>query len=216
MPFPTRLIASVAHSKWNVTSASSASRPVPVSRHLVFGTLASGGLAIDLATKSWMFGRLGMPGEGGRIDLWQGVLTLETHLNEGALFGMGQGRVPWFVAAALVAAIFILYWLFYQGAARDWWLTVALGSVSGGMLGNLYDRLGWPALAWNYPPARLGERVHAVRDWIHFQIPGVLDWPVFNVADSLLVCGALMLMAHALFVDRRETPPDALPTTPAT
>ena len=44
----------------------------------------------DLATKSAIFARLGRPGEQPGIVLVPGMLSLETNLNEGALFGMGQ------------------------------------------------------------------------------------------------------------------------------
>lgn len=175
---------------------------------MLFAVLALGGLALDWGSKGWIFQRLGMPG-GDVIWLWQPYLSLETHLNEGALFGMGQGRQPIFIAMSLIAATSVLTWLFWFGAARDLWITTALGSVSGGMIGNLLDRLGAPALAWNYPAQRLGQPVYAVRDWIHFQIPGWFDWPVFNVADSLLVCGAIMLVVHALYLDRSQGARDA-------
>ncbi|NCX98048.1 MAG: signal peptidase II [Planctomycetia bacterium] len=36
--------------------------------------------------------------------------------------------------------------------------------------------------------------LYAVRDWIHVTIPGVIDWPIFNLADSWLVIGAGMLL----------------------
>jgi lipoprotein signal peptidase len=36
--------------------------------------------------------------------------------------------------------------------------------------------------------------VLAVRDWIHFTLPGVIDWPIFNLADSWLVIGAGILL----------------------
>ncbi len=168
-------------------------------RAVLFLTIALVGLAVDWTSKGWMFHRLGMPYEGGLIEIWPRVLTLETHLNEGALFGMAQGKVPIFVAMSIFAASFISFWLFARGAARDLWLTIALAGVTGGILGNMVDRLGLPGLRWNYPVERVGQPVHAVRDWIHFQIPGLLDWPVFNVADSLLVCGALMLIWQSFF-----------------
>ena len=78
--------------------------------------------------------------------LWDNVFGLTTSLNEGALFGIGQGRVALFAALSIVALIGILYWLFVAGAAEDLLLTVALGPVTAGILGNLYDRLGLPGL----------------------------------------------------------------------
>jgi signal peptidase II len=111
---------------------------------------------------------------------------------------MGQGMVHVFALLSVVAAAGILYWLFWAGAARDRLLTVALGAITAGIFGNLYDRLGMPRLIWPDWHPRAGQPVYAVRDWLHFKIEGVIDWPVFNIADSLLVCGAALLFWQAL------------------
>ena len=172
-------------------------KPIPLSRYVLFACLFAGGLAADLASKAWIFQRLGMPGQRPAISLVGQMLTLETHLNEGALFGIGQGRRMLFIPMSVAASGMIVFWLFVRQAAHDVLLTGALGSVLAGIWGNLIDRLGIPGLVWNYPAERVGQAVYAVRDWIHFQVPGVFDFPVFNIADSLLVCGAALLMWHA-------------------
>jgi signal peptidase II len=172
-------------------SAEHGARMVPASRFLLFFVVAIGGCAADLATKSWIFAKLGMPSaEHLPIWLWHDVFSLTTSLNEGALFGIGKGFVAGFAALSIAAAVFVLYWLFFAGAARDWMLTFTLALITAGIFGNLYDRLGLHALSEN------GRRVYAVRDWLHFEIRGVVNWPVFNVADSLLVCGAILLFWH--------------------
>ncbi len=174
---------------------------VPLSRYLVFFSLAVGGCALDLATKSWMFARLGMPGPNAQTWwLWKGVFGFQTSLNEGALFGMGQGFSLLFAALSIGAAVGILVWLFAAGAARDWLLTVALAFVTAGIFGNLYDRLGLPGLVWNnaHPGHVPGTPVYAVRDFILMMI-GNWPWPTYNLADSSLVCGAALLAWHALF-----------------
>ncbi|MHB0955817.1 MAG: signal peptidase II [Pirellulaceae bacterium] len=173
--------------------------------YLVFLAIALGGCALDLWTKHWIFERLSVPWvEGGRasppIWLWQSIFGFETSLNEGALFGVGQGKVLLFATLSIVAAIGILGWLFWARAARDLHLTIALGFVMAGILGNLYDRLGLHGLTWGPGMAdrKVGEPVYAVRDWLHFKIPAIgFDWPIFNVADSCLVCGAILLVWHA-------------------
>lgn len=171
---------------------------VPVSRYLAFFSIAIAGLAIDLATKRWIFDWLGLPG-GATYWLWEGVAGLQTSLNQGALFGIGQGWVWLFAVLSVAAALGILYWLFLAGAARDWLLTVALGMVMSGILGNLHDRLGLHGLI-----APDGQPIYAVRDWILVLIFGH-HWPNFNVADALLVCGAILLLGQAWISGKPES-----------
>ena len=160
----------------------------------LFALAVTVSLAADLVTKEAVFARLGMPGVGRRVIFVPGIFTLETNLNEGALFGMGQG-LSWLFAAISVAALVGILAMIARPAARDSnWLLVALALICGGILGNLYDRLGVPGLTWHAPPERVGQPVYAVRDWIHVTIPGVIDWQIFNLADSWLVIGAGMLL----------------------
>lgn len=168
---------------------------VPWSRYAVFLALTCAGLAADLVTKAWVFS---WPTPLGEI-YWivPGYFGFQSSLNEGALFGMGQGQVGVFAAISIVAAIAIPVWLFVWRAARDWWLAITLGLVMGGVLGNLYDRLGLPGLRWAYPEERIGEPVYAVRDWILIQASDAWRWPNFNIADSLLVAGAILLFLRA-------------------
>lgn len=182
-----------------------------MSRIVLFLALAAGGCAVDLASKHWIFAELSKEGqplfEGPTIVLVPGVISLTKSVNEGALFGLGHGMTWAFAGLSMLAAVGIVYWLFFAGGARDVWLTISLGLVMGGILGNLYDRLGLPGLTWHLATAahQAGERVYAVRDWMHFEIRAIgFDWPVFNIADSLLVAGAAMLFWHALWRERRR------------
>ncbi|HET6883698.1 MAG TPA: signal peptidase II [Pirellulales bacterium] len=165
-------------------------KAAPANRYLTFFTLAVVGCALDLISKNWIFAKLGPP-PGPTLWLWKPFIGLQTSLNQGALFGMGQGKVWLFAALSIAAGVGIIYWLFIARAAWDWLLTVSLGAVMAGILGNLYDRLG----LWTMP-GNPGVRVHAVRDWILFKYQNWV-WPNFNLADSFLVCGAALLMWHA-------------------
>lgn len=193
-------------------------KAVPASRLIAFVSIVALGCAVDLATKHYMFSWLGMPGHSPSYWLIDSLLGFTISLNEGALFGMGQGRVNLFAALSIVAAIGITYWLFIAGAARDWLLTISLGMVTGGILGNLYDRLGLPGLKWTPPDLRHhapGDPVFAVRDWIHFRIDALdYNWPLFNIADSLLVCGAGLLILHSLLSDLKAKRPTDQPVGP--
>lgn len=163
-----------------------------------YASIAVLAAAVDLATKSYLFARLGMPGERPGIVVVPGVLSLETNLNEGALFGMGQGLGLVFASISLAAIAGILVMVSRPATQSDRWLLVALGLITGGILGNLFDRLGLPGLRWHAPWERQGEKVLAVRDWIHFKLEGVIDWPIFNLADSWLVIGAGLLLLLSL------------------
>lgn len=181
--------------------------PAHGGRCLLFTGIAAVGAAADLLTKAALFATLGMPGTGRRLILVPEILVLETNLNEGALFGMGQG-LSWLFAAVSLAALAGITAMMTRPAVRaDRWLVLALGLVVGGIIGNLYDRIGLPGLRWHAPPERIGEPVYAVRDWIHVTVPGVIDWPIFNLADSWLVIGAGLLLLLSL-----RQPPDAART----
>lgn len=174
----------------NATSNQSSGGAVPRSRHLVFWGLAVLGCALDLWTKHWVFQWRGMPGESPEWWIWEPYVGIETALNPGALFGMGAGFGIAFASLSVLAAVGILIWLFRFRAARDLLLTIALGCVLGGIGGNLFDRLG----LWQAPDAP-GVCRNEVRDWILFRYHD-LTWPNFNIADSLLVCGAGLLLWH--------------------
>jgi signal peptidase II len=162
---------------------------------------------LDLASKSWIFADRGMPLQKEPIWIIPGVFSLETSLNEGALFGMGAGLGVLFIVLSLAAILGIFYWVYWAGAARDRVLCLALGGILAGILGNLYDRLGLPGLTWTAAlkpgqPELIGTPVYAVRDFLHFQY-GWFDWPIFNIADSLLVGGVAILIFHAYVLEPR-------------
>lgn len=191
---------------------------VPASRYWCFGILAVGGLAADLISKSLVFGELGAPNRSsdwlfrsqflwGRFDF-----RLTTLFNEGALFGIGRGFSWLFALLSVSASAGILYWLFVRGHARSWWLTVTLGLIVAGALGNLYDRLhlhGWTRAD--------GQPQYGVRDFLDCTIPAIefegsllprlrpeYHWPVFNLADVLLVSGAIMLTLYSFVTPQHQ------------
>lgn len=174
-------------------------QPVPQRRIWLFCSLAIFGCVADLLSKHLVFQHPQLF-RGNEWWLWEGHVGIQKSLNEGALFGMGQGNVWLFALFSFAALVAIPVWLFWFRAAHDRWLNFALGCVTGGIIGNLYDRLGLSGLTWDrFVPARAGERVYAVRDWILFQWNDQWVWPNFNIADMLLVGGACALMIQAFF-----------------
>lgn len=178
--------------------------PVPLRHYLLFAAIVVAGCAADLATKSFAFSKLSW---GEIYWIWPQHAGFQLSLNEGALFGMGQGKVWWFASLSVAAAVAIPVWLFVYRAANDLWMTIALGGIMGGIFGNLYDRLGMHGLLWQWPPERAGESAYAVRDWILWQYSDHWRWPNFNIADSLLVVGAVVIFLRAM----RTQPSDESP-----
>lgn len=185
------------------------------SRYWCFGLLTLGGLAADLVSKWWVFHDLGGPHRTSgwlyQTDFLWGrfEFSLATTFNHGALFGIGQGLSWLFALLSIAAASSIVYWLFVRGHARSWWLTITLGLILAGALGNLYDRMnlhGWTDSN--------GAPEYAVRDFLNCTIPGFefegirphlkreYHWPVFNFADVFLVTGAIMLTLYSFLAPK--------------
>lgn len=175
------------------------------SRLLLFAVIALCFCALDLGTKRWIFERLGRPGESEVLWLIPDVFGFQTSLNQGALFGIGQGQIPLFATLSCVALVGIVGWV-WADSTRSVFLASTLGLITSGILGNLWDRLGlhgmrwrnFEAEIWGCPPEMVGEPIYAVRDWILVML-GDYPWPNFNIADSCLVCGAILIGFYALF-----------------
>ncbi len=127
---------------------------------------------LDRLTKVWAEGAL-----AGRppIRVIPGVLSLSYTTNSGGAFGLGRSA-PWFFAAATITVAVAIVAMSFR--ARRLGIAVALGLILGGGLGNLTDR------ALNGDGFLSGR----VIDFIDLHV-----WPVFNVADTAIVVGALLL-----------------------
>lgn len=142
-------------------------------RALALWLYATAGIAyvLDRVSKVWVERTLaGEP----PVDVIPGILTFNYTTNSGGAFGLGRSA-PWlFAAATIVVSVVILAASFRVTRLP---MAVALGLVLGGALGNLTDR------AVN----GTGLSGHVI-DFIDFQV-----WPIFNLADSAIVVGAVLL-----------------------
>jgi signal peptidase II len=116
-----------------------------------------------------------------------------THvLNTGAAFSLfgdsgSPERVRWLlVGFSLLAAVIVAVVLVRMGR-RITATTFGLALILGGAIGNAYDRI----------------RTGAVIDFFEFHIVHY-HWPDFNVADSAIVCGGILLVLHSLVSARSE------------
>lgn len=183
--------------------------PVPFRRIIVFFVLATVGVAVDLGSKSYVFADLGFPGRQGSWvqDFFGGWMTFRflTSINEGALWGIGQGKSWLFAALSVVAVVGVLLAVLRFGAIRSRWLMVSLALILAGTLGNLWDRAGLHGC--RRPD---GTTIFGVRDFLLFTF-GTFHWPIFNFADVFLVTGSIMLGLHSVQAEAAQTAGAAAP-----
>ncbi len=110
--------------------------------------------------------------------------------NQGAAFSFlreaGGWQVVFFSAVSVIVIIVLLVWLWRLPYPNSW-IACALNLIIGGAAGNLIDRI----------------RYHVVTDFFDFHI-GNWHYATFNVADSAIVIGVLMLLLHTLFKKKGE------------
>jgi signal peptidase II len=144
-------------------------------------------LALDITSKAIVVATLS---NRAPVVLLGGFLTLRVSRNPGAAFSIGTSMTVVFTAIALGVIIFVLR---TSRRIRSLPWAVTLGLLLGGAMGNLTDRL------FRYPGPLRGWVV----DWIQWP-----HWPVFNLADSAIVCGgalAVLLASRGLGIDGTRT-----------
>jgi len=148
-------------------------------------------LVADQASKAWLLDL--MEANQFRMIEVTGFFNLVMVWNPGVSFGMfatGSEGTRWLLTAvALVISAGLVWWLRRQTA---WLAVVAIGLVIGGALGNAIDRIVFGAVA----------------DFFDFHVAG-WSWPAFNVADSAITVGVLLLLLDAFLAPRAAARPDA-------
>ncbi|WP_232110550.1 signal peptidase II [Nocardia wallacei] len=152
--------------------------PAPARRLPALLLVAAVIFALDLGTKALVVAKM-TPGEP--ISIVGEVVRLTLVRNAGAAFSMATG-MTWLLT--LVAAGVVIGVIRIGRSLRSLGWTIGLGLVLGGAFGNLMDRL------FRAPGPLQGHVVDfiSVTKW----------WPVFNVADSAIVCGAILLVVLTL------------------
>ncbi len=145
----------------------------------MFFVISLGVFILDQVTKMLIMATMFL---GQSIPVIENIFHITYIHNPGAAFGLLAHRTSFFIAVSLlsVAGAVIYHW---KSGVRRGMLPGSLGLITGGALGNLVDRI------------RFGEVV----DFFDFRI-----WPIFNVADTAIVLGAVLL---ALILLRPEVKP---------
>lgn len=142
---------------------------------VVFLGIAAVIATLDQLTKAWLTSFLA-PGQS--VDVVGDWIRLVHAQNNGGLFGLLRGQALAFGAVSMVVVALIIG--YHWRAAPSRYLSITLGLLLGGALGNLADRV----------------RDGAVTDFIDLPL-----WPTFNLADVAIVLGVLLLLWN---VERAE------------
>ncbi|HEU5265383.1 MAG TPA: signal peptidase II [Jatrophihabitans sp.] len=162
-----------------------AAAPAPARGKRVGVCVAVAALVLILDVVSKLLVVANLPLGHPPVRLLGGVLYLNQARNSGAAFSLGTGFTVILTVIALVVVVVIAR---TAGKLRSTGWAVALGLILGGALGNLADRvLRAPGVL----------RGHVV-DWISLFGPYDKYWPIFNIADSAIVCGAILAALLAL------------------
>ena len=153
---------------------------------LVWGWLSLLVIVLDLGSKQLAVANIGYAETIPLLPFFD--LTL-LH-NTGAAFSFLANAGGWqrwaFALIAMVVSVVLVIWM-QRTERRYWWLGLALSMVLGGALGNLYDRvvLGY------------------VIDFISLHHNGYY-FPAFNLADSAITLGAMILIFDMLFLEAKR------------
>jgi signal peptidase II len=147
-------------------------------KYLVLAAVAGAIVALDQLTKLWVHTGLGL---GHSIEIIPGFFRFTYIRNQGAAFGIFRSAAPlfreiFFLSVPPFAMVLIAYML-KSVESHDRWQIFAMSLIFGGALGNYIDRL----------------RFRYVIDFLDFHYKEVWSYPAFNVADSAIVIGVILL-----------------------
>lgn len=146
-------------------------------------------IAIDRWTKLWVSHHIA---DGDSITVIPRYFYISHVLNPGAAFSLFSdsatpGRTRWMLTAFSLIAALIVFGLLLKIGRRFSATTIALALILGGALGNVWDRV------------RYGVVTDFLEVFLRWGQHWNYHWPDFNVADSAIVCGGILLLIDAIF-----------------
>ena len=161
-------------------------------RWALFLGLAGAVVILDQLTKLWVDASFteasrsipaGQP--GGPTEILGEILRIAKTYNDGAIFGFLEAVAPLMALLTLLVIAGLLWYEWRHGGATGPLMTVGLGLLLGGAIGNLIDRV----------------RIGHVIDFVDMGF-GSTRWYAWNIADAAVFVGILTLFAAALLGDR--------------
>lgn len=147
-------------------------------------SIVAGTLVVDQLTKFLVVKYMTL---GQSISVIDNFLYITSHRNEGAAWGILQGKMSFFYVVTLVVIGVVILWIRRLDIKKEKLLVIALALILGGALGNFIDRVMYQ---------------HVV-DFINTYIFGY-DFPIFNIADSALCIGVFLMAVDAILDVKRH------------
>ena len=141
-------------------------------------------LVLDQVTKYLVASQMTI---GQSIPIIDNFLYITSHRNAGAAWGIFQGKMMFFYLITLAVIAIVIVWMTRLDIKKDKWLMIALALILGGAVGNFIDRVLYQ---------------HVV-DFIDTYILGY-DFPIFNIADSALCIGVVLMAIDAILDMKRQ------------
>ena len=160
-------------------------------RWLLFAGVALVVVVADQLSKLWIDANFALAsphapvGAAGPTPIIDGFVRIAKSYNTGGIFGLFGGSATILALSSTIVIGLIFLYQAREGTRSVWPLSLALGLLMGGAIGNFVDRI------------RLG----AVIDFVDMGI-GNLRWYTFNVADAAISTSLLLFILMALFGDR--------------
>lgn len=140
-------------------------------------------LGLDQLTKWWIVKNMHY---GQSITVVENFFYITSHRNRGAAFGILQNQMWFFVIITIAVIIAVVYYM-QKHAKNQPLLRLALGLVLGGAIGNFLDRIF---------------RKEVV-DFLDVKFSSY-NYPIFNVADSALVVGVILIFIQTLLESKKK------------
>jgi signal peptidase II len=163
-------------------------------RWALFLGLAGGVVLLDQLSKLWVDASFGVASRGipagepgGPTELLGGLVRIAKTYNDGAIFGLLEAVAPYMALLSLLVIVGLLWFEWRHGARSGPLVTIGLGLILGGAIGNLIDRI----------------RIGQVIDFVDMGIDD-FRWYAWNVADAAVFLGVVVLFAAALLGERAD------------
>lgn len=143
------------------------------------------GIAVDRFTKLWVMKSLL---ENSNVDIIGNFVSVLYIKNKGAAFGILQNKLYFLTSVTIIVVVGMIYYIFkFKPQSRM--VTISLSLIISGALGNLADRI-----VYGY-----------VVDFIALHLGNIYYFPIFNIADILVVTGTMLLAFCLLKEGKNES-----------